>query len=145
MTQPLFSRQLALVLGTLGSIVLAGSAFIPAPFSIPAALVGFLLASLAGLGARPPAIAIGNPVLQGAALTIATTLLTIGAQFYNQIPLGWPQSLAMFGVGMLSWLTGRALPNLTPPEGAAPMPLASAPTVMAKPDAISVLQKGPNP
>jgi hypothetical protein len=136
MQSSLFSGRVAVVLGTIGSLLLASAVVIPAPFSIPAGLVGFILASLAGLGARPPNIVAGNAVLQGGAFAVATVVLTACVQLYPALTVQWQQSAMLFAVGLLCWLTGKALPNLTPAVQPAAIDAAAGTSVLTKAQAI---------
>jgi hypothetical protein len=111
-TKPLFSGTVATIVGTIGILILGASAMIPAPWGFLVGLVGFLMAGLAGMSAKPPAFVEGKPVLQGVALTIATSVAGLLVQFWSLVPQGWPQSIALALAGILSWLTGHALPQL---------------------------------
>jgi len=111
-TKPLFSGVVATILGTLGTLISGASVMVPAPWTAPVAIAGFLIAALAGLGAKPPAFTEGKPILQGVALTVVTTLGTLLATFWTVIPAGWPQSIALAIAGLVAWLTGKAMPGL---------------------------------
>lgn len=141
------SGRAALIVGTIGGLIAAASPFIPAPWSMPGAILGFLAASLAGLGAAAPKVAEGKPVLQGGVLSAATVAMTVLVQFFPLIPQGWPQSITL-GLGtLLAWLTGHAMPALGSPstaqlEQAKADGDAAAAGVITKEQAIAVL-KGP--
>lgn len=141
------SGKAALIVGTIGGLIAAASPFIPAPWSMPVAILGFLAASLAGLGAAAPKVAEGKPVLQGGLLSAATVAMTLLVQFFAMIPQGWPQSVALGLAAILAWLTGHALPHLGSPstaqlEEAKAVGEAAAAGVLTKAEAIAVL-KGP--
>lgn len=147
-TKPLLSGTVATILGTVGTLAAGASALIPAPWGALVAVVGFLLAALAGLAVAPPAITEGKPVLQGAALAVATTLLGLLTQFYAMVPVGWPQSIALAVAALLAWLTGKALPKLGTPSpaqlaAATQAGDAAAGAVVTKADAVAALEKGP--
>lgn len=136
----------ALVVGTIGGIIAAASPFVPAPWSLPVAVLGFLAASLAGISAATPKVAEGKPVLQGSALAVVTTVLTLLVQFFPMIPAGWPQSIALGAGALLAWLTGHALPPLGSPsktqlEAAVVAGEVAAEKVATKADAVAVLEK----
>ena len=144
-TTPL-SPQVALIVGTIGGLIAAASPFIPAPWSMPVAIVGFLAASLAGLAAAAPKVAEGKPVVQGALLSVATAAMTMLVQFFSVIPQGWPQSIALGLAAVLAWLTGHALPPLGSPsagqlEQAKAVGIAAAEGVISKADAIAELKR----
>lgn len=133
------SGTAAAVVGIIGSIMLAAVAFIPAPWNVLVGLVGFLACALAGLAARPPEILAGKPLLQGTALTIATAVGALLQQMVlPALPPGWIQSVAYAVLGVLAWLTGRALPALgsQPIGGVVVEP-------MTKAEALSEFRKGP--
>lgn len=111
-TKPLLSGLAATIVGTIGTLVVTLSVALPAPWAFTAGLAGFVACVLAGLSARPPAVTEGSPILQGAALTIATTVAGLLVQFWSLVPAGWPQSLALAAAALISWLTGHALPML---------------------------------
>lgn len=130
------------VIGVLGSLVLAAAAIVPQPFGVAVGLVGFLLSSIAGLSVPAPSISAGKPILQGAALAVATGLFGLVSQLYQQVPVGIWQSVTLFGIGVLAWLTGSALPALgavTPPPGE---PIAAPP--LSREKAIELILKGPH-
>jgi len=112
LTKPLLSGLAATIVGTIGLSLAAASVALPTPWGFISGLAGFLCATLAGLSARPPAAVEGKPVLQGAALAIVTTLGGLLVQFWALVPAGWPQSFALAGAALISWLTGHALPML---------------------------------
>jgi len=149
-TKPLLSGTVAVILGTIGTLAAGASALIPAPWGTLVAVVGFLLAALAGLAVAPPAVTEGKPVLQGAALAVATTALSLLSQFYAMVPVGWPQSIALAVAALLAWLTGKALPKLGTPSqaqlaAATQAGDAAAGAVVTKADAVAELEKGPQP
>jgi hypothetical protein len=111
-TRPLLSGVAATIVGTIGLALAAISIAIPQPWGFFVGLVGFLAAALAGMASRPPEVVEGSPKLQGTALAIATTLGGLLVQYWPMIPVGWPQSVAMVVAAVVSWLTGRALPQL---------------------------------
>lgn len=117
LTSPLTGKA-ALIVGTIGGLVLASAAFIPSPWNMLAGWVGFIACVLAGMVVKPPAAIVGKPVLQGTALTVASGVMGLATQFYPLIPSGWPQGLALGVVGLLAWLTGAALPALGKPSEA---------------------------
>lgn len=106
------SGPASIIVGTIGGIALASAAFIPAPWNGIVGWVGFIAAILAGMAAHPPEPFVGKPVLQGVALTVASTAMGLLSQFYLVIPAGWPQSVALGVAGILAWLTGKSLPAL---------------------------------
>jgi hypothetical protein len=139
------SGKAALIVGAIGGLIAAVSPFLPAPWSMPVTIVGFLAASLAGLGAAAPKVAEGKPVLQGGLLTVATTALTLEVQFFGAIPQGWPQSIALGLGALLAWLTGHALPHLGSPstaqlEAAQAAGDAASAAVATKADAVAALK-----
>lgn len=147
-TKPLLSGTAALIVGTIGTIAAGASIMVPAPWGTLVAVLGFLAAAIAGLSAPAPKVTEGRPVLQGAALTVATTVLTLLGQFYAMVPPGWPQSIALSVAALLAWLTGKALPALGTPSpaqlaAASSAGDAAAAAVDSKPGAVSVLEKGP--
>ena len=149
-TKPLLSGTVAVILGTIGTLAAGASALIPAPWGTLVAVVGFLLAALAGLAVAPPAVTEGKPVLQGAALAVATTALSLLSQFYAMVPVGWPQSIALAVAALLAWLTGKALPKLGTPSqaqlaAATQAGDAAAGAVVTKADAVTELEKKPQP
>lgn len=117
--KPLISGTAAVIIGAIGTAVLAGAPFIPAPWGTVAGLVGFLACSLAGLSAAAPVFAEGKPILQGAVLTAATAALGLLSTAYPALPSGWPQSVALAVAGVLALLTGKAMPALGSPSHAA--------------------------
>lgn len=141
------SGKAAFIVGTVGGLLAAVSPFIPAPWGMPATILGFLAASLAGLAANPPHVTEGKPLLQGGLLTAATAVMTMLVQFFPAIPAGWPQSIALGLAAFLAWATGRALPHLGSPskaqlEAAKVAGGVAAEKVATKADAIDAL-KGP--
>ena len=125
---PLPARWGALM-GVLGSALAGASAALPWPeATTPVAWAGFILAGLGGLAGQPPAFAEGKPLVQGVWLTVCSTGLLAFQQFQGQVPAGWPQSLALFGAGLLAWAGGMPLPhlgataNLPPSPQPAPVP-----------------------
>lgn len=141
------SGKAAFIVGTIGGLLAAASPFIPAPWSMPATILGFLAASLAGLAANPPHVTEGKPILQGGLLTAATAVMTVLVQLFPAIPPGWPQSIALGLAAFLAWVTGRALPHLGSPSQAQLSEAKAAGEVAAekvvtKADAIDAL-KGP--
>lgn len=123
-SKPLLSGLAATIVGTVGTLLAATAVVLPSPWGFVVGLVGFLACALAGMSARPPAVTEGSPVIQGAALAIATTVGGLLVQFWPVIPVGWPQSIALAAAALISWLTGHALPML----GATPA-LALPPSV----------------
>lgn len=145
-SKPLLSGTAALVVGTIGLIAIAASAFVPTPWGTLVALVGFCCAMLAGFAAKPPAFVAGSPLLQGTALTIAGTAATLLQTFWAAIPAGWPQSLALTAAGLLAWLTGKSMPALGATNAPTPAPSAPAVPVATTTDAAAEFNKaGPNP
>ena len=104
------------VLGVLGSALAVAAPVLPwADAATPVAWAGFLLAGLGGLAGKPPDFLDGRPLVQGAWLTVASTGLVVVQQLWAagvMPPAGWPQSLALFGVGLLAWAAGKPLPHL---------------------------------
>lgn len=147
-TKPLLSGTAAAIVGTIGTIAAGASILVPAPWGTLVAVLGFLAAAIAGLSAPAPKVTEGRPVLQGTALAVATTVLTLLVQFYAMVPPGWPQSIALSVAALLAWLTGKALPALGAPSQAqlaaavAAGDAASA-VVDTKAEALSALEKGP--
>jgi len=111
-TRPLLSGVTATIVGTIGLALAAISIAIPQPWGFWIGLVGFLASGLAGMASRPPQVVEGAPKLQGAALAIAVALGGMLTQYWPMIPVGWPQGFAMTLAAAISWLTGRALPQL---------------------------------
>lgn len=147
-TKPLLSGTAAAIVGTIGTLAAGASIVVPAPWGTLVAVLGFLAAAIAGLSAPAPKITEGRPVLQGAALTIATTVLTLLVQFYAMVPPGWPQSIALSVAALLAWLTGKAMPALGAPSqaqlaAASAAGEAAAGAVDTKAEAASTLEKGP--
>lgn len=142
-SKPLLSGKAALIVGTIGGLALTAAAFIPAPYAVPVGLAGFIACVLSGLAAKPPAVVEGKPILQGGALSTATAVLGMLTQFFDAIPHGWPQGLALGAAGLLAWLTGRALPPLASSQGGAAGALPEASGVATLEDAAKVLEKGP--
>ncbi len=146
-TKPLpspLSGKASIIVGTISGLALAAAAFVPSPWNTLVGLVGFVGCVLAGIAVKPPAVVAGKPILQGAALAIATTVMGLATQFYPLIPAGWPQSLALGVGGILAWLTGVAQP--TPLKGlpdVAPEPVT--PVLTTKAQAIDVLRDGKGP
>ena len=141
--KPILSGTAAAIVGTIGGLALAASAFVPAPWGTLVGLVGFIACVVAGVAASPPKVVEGKPILQGGALTAALALGETLHQFYGSLPAGWPQGLALGGAGLLAWLTGRALPPLTSSQGGAAGVLPEASGVATLEDAAAVLAKGP--
>lgn len=145
--KPLLSGLAATIVGTIGTIAAGASIFLPPPWSLVVAIAGFLCATLAGLAVKAPTVTEGKPVLQGAALAIATTGFGLLSQFYTLIPEGWPQGIALAVAALLAWLTGKALP----PLGASSATVAAAVTAGAtasaavddKAAAVATLTDGP--
>lgn len=141
-SKPLLSGTAALIVGTIGGIALAASAFVPAPWGTLVGLLGFIACVVAGTAAPTPKVVEGKPILQGGALTAAIGVGEVLHQFYGSLPAGWPQGLALGGAGLLAWLTGRALPPLGAQTAA---PVAPAAPVATLDDAAKVLGSGPQP
>jgi len=141
--KPILSGTAALIVGTIGGVALAASAFVPAPWGTLVALVGFIACVVAGVAAPPPKVVEGKPILQGGALTVALGIGEVLHQFIPTLPQGWPQGLALGGAGLLAWLTGRALPPLTSSQGGAAGALPEVSGVATLEDAAKVLAKGP--
>ena len=110
--KPLLSGVAATVVGAIGTILAAASVAIPQPWGFFAGLVGFIAAALAGSAVAPPKVVEGAAHLQGAALTVAGSLAGLLTYAWPSIPAGWPQSLAMAAAALLSWATGKAMPQL---------------------------------
>lgn len=110
-SKPLLSGTAALVVGTIGGVAAAASAFIPAPWGTLVMVLGFVACVVAGVAAPLPKFAAGKPLLQGGALTVALGAAGLVEQFYTALPAGWPQSLALGAGALLAWLTGRAAPG----------------------------------
>lgn len=135
------------IVGTIGGLLASATPFVPPPFGPLAGIVGFLLCVLAGIHTAPPKLTDGKPLLQGAALTSATVVISMLVEFYDMIPHGWPQSIALGVVAFGSWLTGRALPPLGAKaklEAAQAVGAAAAAQVDTKTEAIAEL-RGPQP
>lgn len=149
-TKPLLSGTASFVVGTIGGILAASSAFLPPQWSAVVAIVGFLACTLAGLASGVPKVVAGKPILQGTALALATTVFTLLGQFYAVLPQGWPQSIAIGLAGILAWLTGKALPPLGHPtpealEAAKVAGLVASNEVSSKAEAVAVLGSGSKP
>ncbi len=110
-SKPLLSGTAALVVGTIGGVAAAASAFVPAPWGTLVMVLGFIACVVAGVAAPLPKFAAGKPLLQGGALTVALGATGLVEQFYTSLPPGWPQSLALGAGALLAWLTGRAAPG----------------------------------
>lgn len=146
--KPPLSGTAALVVGTIGGIVVAASAFLPDPWNKVAMIVGFIVCILAGVAAPMPSFAAGKPILQGAGLTVALTLSTGLEQFWHLLPEGWIRSLALGAAALLAFLTGKAAPSFAAaPSGPSPEQLGSTAggAVVSLQDAKEVLGKGPQP
>jgi NaMN:DMB phosphoribosyltransferase len=111
-SKPLLSGLAATILGTVGTLAAAVSPVVPAPWGALVGIVGFLLAALAGLAVAAPKVTEGRPILQGVALAAAAMVLSALERFYDVIPVGWPQSVALASAALLAVLTGKALPAL---------------------------------
>lgn len=139
----LLSGTAAIVVGLVGSLVMAATPFVPTPWNVLAGLVGFLACALAGLSVKPPEVMAGRPILQGTALTAATG---IGALLQQMVLPAlatspeWAQSIAYVVLGVLAWLTGRALPAL---GSTVPVPTSPPTPLETKAEAIAELRKGP--
>jgi len=141
-SKPLLSGTAALVVGTIGGLLATAAAFVPPPWGFVVGLVGFVAAVLAGAAAKPPSVVEGKPVLQGVALTVATSAAGLLEHFWGVIPQGWPQSLALGGAALLAFLTGRALPALGTKS---PAPVAHEHSPSTTAEAVEVFRRGPQP
>lgn len=147
-TKPLLTGKAAFIVGTIGGLAAAAGALIPAPWGTLVMVLGFTACVVAGVAAPPPKVTEGKPILQGAALTAAVGLVEPLHMLYGMLPAGWPQGLGMGVLGLLAWLTGRALPALS----SKPVPAANveakaaeaAAGVKTLDDAVNVM-KGPQP
>lgn len=110
MSEPVIPAPARAAVGGLGVALSAASVALPAAYQLPAAAVGFLLASLAGFTAPVPQAVAGKPILQGGALVLAGTLGGMLSESWAAIPEGWPQSAALTALALLGWATGKALP-----------------------------------
>lgn len=112
LSKPLLSGLAATIVGTVGLALAAISVSLPAPWAFYVGLAGFVACGLAGMSARPPAIAEGSPRVQGALFTLAAAAGGLLTQLWPLIPVGWPQSIALTVAALISWATGHALPML---------------------------------
>lgn len=149
--KPLLSGTAALIVGTIGGIAVAASAFLPDPWNKVAMIAGFIVCVIAGVAAPMPSFAAGKPILQGAGLTVALSLSTGLEQFYHLLPDGWPRSLALGAAALLAFLCGKAAPSFgaapQAPAGPSPQELGddAGGKVVTLQDAKDVLGKGPQP
>lgn len=111
-TKPFLSGVAATIVGTFGLALAAISIAIPQPWGFWVGLVGFAASLISGMSARPPQMVEGAPKLQGTALVLAGSIGGLLVQYWPMIPVGWPQGLAMALAAVISWLTGKVLPQL---------------------------------
>lgn len=140
------SGRVALIVGSIGGLAVLASPFIPSPWSFVVGLVGFIACALAGFSVKPPAVVEGRPVLQGGALAAAITAMEVIPKFWEMVPHGWPQSVALGVASLLAFLTGRVLPSplkLAPqqPQLPEPQPLSTF-LIDTKAKALDVLENG---
>jgi hypothetical protein len=146
-SKPLLSGPAALIVGTIGGLAAAASAFVPAPWGALVMVLGFVACVVAGVASPMPKFAAGKPVLQGTALVGALAVSGLVEQLYTVLPAGWPQGLALGVSGLLAFLTGKAAPGPAVPAGPSPVELGSTAggAVVTLSDAAETFRKGPNP
>jgi hypothetical protein len=105
------------IAGVIGVLLSMGAvAIIPPPWGILVSIVGVVLATLAGLAAKPLEVTGGSAVLQGTALAVVTFIFTAVQQFYSVVPEKF-QPIVWGILAVLGVLTGKALPALgSPPK-----------------------------
>jgi hypothetical protein len=109
---PAWGGQALRIAGMVGvGLSMVATVVIPAPWGVLVAIVGVTVATLAGFAAKPPNFTGGSPVVQGAALTVATTVFTGAAKVYESLPPSW-QPVVWGVLAVLGVLTGKALPAL---------------------------------
>lgn len=95
------------ILGASSAVLVALAAFVPPPVGTLLQILGFVSASLAGIGAAVPKLTVGHPVLQGGAVAVAGSVATGAAMVADGLPEGWPRVAAQ-GVALLGfWLAGK--------------------------------------
>jgi hypothetical protein len=140
-SKPLFSGTIAVVLGTVGVMMLLAAPVIPSPWGLLLGVAGFVIASLAGHAATPPSWAAGSPILQGTALAIGKAVYSVIAVVAVALPAGWPQSLAFGAVGLLALLVGYASPQLGSSSTPAFVDSSSTPVLGGAREAADVLNR----
>ena len=145
--KPLLSGTAAIIVGAVGGVVVAASAFLPDPWSKVAMVVGFIVCVVAGVAAPMPTFSAGKPLVQGAGLTVALALSTGLEQFYHLIPEGWPRSLAFGLAALLAFLAGKSAPSFASASPSEPQQIGETAGggIASLRDAKDVLSKGPQP
>lgn len=110
--QPLVPAKYAVILGLIGTALTGAASFVPPPFSVPVLIVGALALFLSGHGLPQLKILDGKPIVPLAAVPILGTLGATLAQFALSQPANSAlQASLLLGAGVLSWLSGKALPS----------------------------------
>lgn len=102
----------AAILGVVGAVGGLVAPLIPPPFGGLVLIVAFVCAALSGAAVRPPALTDGKPVLQGAAVGVASTVAAVAGQASTALPEG-PWQVGATAVGLLAaWAAGKTAPAL---------------------------------
>jgi hypothetical protein len=108
----LLTGPAATVLAIVAAVALPVSAFVPPPFGALVSVLAFVAAALSGLAMPAPAWAAGRPVVQGAAVGVAASVLGVAESAAVALPEG-PWRLGASAVALVAaWLAGRAAPQL---------------------------------
>lgn len=109
---PKAPQWVIVALGIVATALMGVSTILPPPFGVLATIVAFVCAGLSGAGLPAPSWAAGAPVVQGAAVGIATTLSVVGEQLALSMADGWPKLAASTAALLAAWFAGRAAPAL---------------------------------
>lgn len=111
-SQPLVPQILKIVALIAGPILMGLGTVIPAPFGGPVSLLGYVALFLAGSAAKMPNVASSKPLLPLAVTPIAGSLAALVVNFSDSLASDSKLKLGlMVFAGLLSWLSGKVLPE----------------------------------
>lgn len=109
---PLIPAKLVAVAATVGGLLIAAAAIVPAPWSVAVMIAGSLALFLAGQGAPQLSFAAGRPLVPMAAVPVLGTISGLLAQFAVTLPAANPlHSVLLLVAGVLAFLAGKAMPQ----------------------------------